>query len=139
MSQNQFTILMADDDPEDIEMVEEAIAGIDPELEIYKVFNGKAALEYLNNQPDDKLPCLIILDYNMPELNGSEVLSSICGQKRYADIPRIILSISNAPLHISECKRNGATEYFVKPNNMAGFTELAKKMLNYCKNVPRLS
>jgi CheY-like chemotaxis protein len=133
MQYQPFTILMADDDFEDLELIESAITSIKPDADLHKVTNGKAVIEYLSNQPDNKLPCLIILDYNMPELTGSQVLSVICKDKRYDTIPKVVLSTSSTPLHIHECMINGATEYFVKPNNMRDLDKLAKKMLDYCK------
>ena len=129
-----LTILLADDDLEDLELIETAITNIDPDADLHKVTNGKEVIEYLSNLPDKKLPCLIILDYNMPELTGSEVLSLISKQKRYDAIPKVILSTSNTPFHIQQCKSNGATDYFVKPSNMKDLIYLAEKMLNYCRN-----
>lgn len=133
MPHSPFTILMADDDLEDLELVEIAITKIDPNAGVYKVHNGRAALDYLTNQPDNNLPCLIILDYNMPELTGLDVLSQICKDRKFENIPKVIFSTSSSPMHIKECINNGAIEYLVKPNNMSGFYEVAKKMLSYCK------
>ena len=128
------TILMADDDPEDLELIEIAFAKTNSDAVLHKVGNGKAVLDYLANQPDNKLPCLIILDYNMPKLNGSEVLLSLSKDDRYQAIPKMILSTSSSPMHVQECLGNGATEYFVKPHSMSDLKDLAKKMLNYCNN-----
>jgi CheY-like chemotaxis protein len=125
-------VLMADDDLEDIELMETAIVFIEPSTSLHKVVNGKAVIDYLERQRDDELPCLIILDYNMPELTGSEVLAIICKEKRYENIPKVILSTSSTPAYINECMKNGATEYLVKPDNMTALTTMARKLLNYC-------
>jgi len=124
---------MADDDIEDIELIEEAILNIEPDATLHKFFNGHSAIEYLLTAPDDALPCLIVLDYNMPEIKGSEVLSIMKSKKRYDSIPKIVLSTSNASLHQNECLKNGAAEYIVKPDNMKELKGLAKKLLTYCK------
>lgn len=126
-------ILLADDDPEDLELIEEAIFSIAPTVELHKFTNGLTAMKYLESRPDNELPGLIILDYNMPELNGSQVLAFIRSQDRYSPIPKVVLSTSNAPLHINECMTQGATEYIVKPHSMAGLHKLAKKLLGFCK------
>ena len=133
MSYTPLTILMADDDFEDMELIENAITELEPDADLHKVTNGKAVIDYLAQQPDNKLPCLIILDYNMPELTGSEVLAMISKEKRYNNIPKVILSTSVTPAYIHECIKNGAAEYFVKPDNIPALTDLAKKMLHYCK------
>lgn len=118
-----------DDDLEDLELIEDAILNVAPGIELQKFTKGLSAMEYLRSRPDHELPGLIILDYNMPELNGSQLLSSLKGQDRYSSIPKIVLSTSNAPLHIHECINNGATEYIVKPNNMKDLHHLAVKLL----------
>jgi CheY-like chemotaxis protein len=132
MLNSSIDILVADDDEEDLELIESAITDIEPAADLHKVTNGKAVLEYLNNQPDNKLPCLIILDYNMPELNGAEVLALIYKEKRYENISKVILSTSGTPAYIQNCISNGASEYFIKPNNMGDFVKIAKKMLDHC-------
>ena len=132
MPNSSINILVADDDEEDLELIETAITDIEPAAGLHKVTNGKAVLEYLNNQPNHKLPCLIVLDYNMPELNGSEVLALMGREKKYENITKVILSTSGNPAYIQNCMNNGASEYFVKPNNMSDFVKVAKKMLDYC-------
>lgn len=133
MQYKAFSILIADDDAEDLELIEEAIHNMEPDADLHLVTNGKAVIEFLQPLAVENLPCLIVLDYNMPELNGSQVLSQICAEARYDDIPKIILSTSSAPLHIEECMSNGATEYWVKPNNMKDLDTLARKILDICK------
>ena len=134
MNAKFYTILAADDDLEDLELMEDAILSQEPATEIHKVTNGNGVIDFLNNLEDDQMPHLIVLDYNMPELNGAEVLARICGEERFKEIPKIILSTSGAPLHVNECMKSGATEYFVKPNNLADLEMLARKMLEYCKS-----
>jgi len=124
---------MADDDAEDIELMEEAILNIEPNARLHKFANGHSAIEYLLSAPDDALPCLIILDYNMPEIKGSEVLSIMKSKKRYETIPKVVLSTSNAYMHRYECMQNGAADYLVKPDNMKELNGLAKKLVTYCK------
>ena len=133
MSASPLKILIADDDPEDLELMELAFAEIDPSAVLIKRQTGKEALDYLITHKDGQLPCLIVLDFNMPELKGSEVLSIINKEERYDEIPKVILSTSNAPIHVHECMANGATEYFVKPTSLAEINKLAAKMLGYCK------
>lgn len=123
---------MADDDLEDLELMEEAIRGFRADVQFYKVTDGRAALKYLEEQADDQLPCLIILDYNMPELTGSEVLTELSKEPRYHHLSKIIFSTSNSPAHIRECKDKGATEYFVKPTSMKDLNALIQKLMAYC-------
>lgn len=126
---------MADDDFEDMELMEDAITAIEPTVVLHKVQSGKAAIDYLRTQPADQLPCLIILDYNMPELKGSEILALIRHDERYANIPKVILSTSDTKAYMEECISNGASEYFVKPRHLGELSHIAKKMLSYCKKM----
>jgi CheY-like chemotaxis protein len=61
-----FIILVADDDPEDQEILKEYLLGENPALSIYCVYNGREALSTLNSLPGHELPSLIILDYKSP-------------------------------------------------------------------------
>lgn len=132
MKNKLLEIFIADDDIEDLELIEEAILDVEPTVEIHKFTNGQEVMEALNSRLDSELPCLIILDYNMPEMNGWELLASIKNHARYATIPKIVLSTSNAPLHVQKCMDNGAMEYIVKPNDMKELHYLSVRLLNYC-------
>ena len=132
MQSNNLTILAADDDIEDLELIEDAIHHSEPRAKLDKVTNGNEVIKYLEGRADNELPCLIILDYNMPELNGSQLLAIISKQQRYEGIPKVVLSTSSAPFHVKECMQNGATDYFVKPDNMKELYSIVRKMLDFC-------
>lgn len=132
MHGNVVRILLADDDPEDMELIEDAILLAEPTAELHKFTDGFSAYEYLRSISDHELPSLIILDYNMPRLTGAQVLSSINRETRYKPVPKIILSTSNAAVHKFECMRNGATEYFVKPSSLKDLNDLVKSIMALC-------
>ena len=134
MTESTLFILLADDDEEDLELIEDAILSHEPSAVLQKHSNGKAVIDFLHKSHDVDLPCLIILDYNMPELTGSQVLQLMSKHDRFENIPKVVLSTSGTPLHIHECISHGASEYFVKPNNMDELKTVAKKMLDYCRN-----
>jgi CheY-like chemotaxis protein len=124
-------ILVADDDADDMDFIEEAILTFEPGAILLKVKTGRAAVRMLEQRADHELPQLMILDYNMPEMNGPEVLAHLCGRDKYASIPKVVLSTSNSPLHLRECLERGATEYFTKPSTKAELNDLVKHMLEY--------
>ncbi len=129
MSAKYLNILIADDDDEDLELIEEAIRSVAPTAVVHMVKDGKAVLKFLDSQNGESLPGLVILDYNMPELNGAEVLSLIAQRGLYGAIPKVILSTSSAPLYIQECKKNGAAGFFTKPNTKVEFDLLVSRIL----------
>ena len=132
MDDNTVSILIAEDDPEDMELIADALLLAEPTAELHKFADGLSAFEYLRTRPDNDLPSLIILDYNMPRLTGAQVLKNINAGTRYTSIPKIVLSTSNAPHHRHECMLNGATKYFEKPGNLKDLNDLAKAIVNLC-------
>ena len=130
MNDNSVNILIAEDDPEDMDLIADAIVAAEPQALLFKFSNGLSAVEYLRTQSDNDLPSLIILDYNMPGLTGAQVLRSISMEERYKAIPKVVLSTSNAALHKYECMRNGAAEYFEKPNSMKELNQLVKTIVD---------
>jgi CheY-like chemotaxis protein len=132
MSKPLVNIVLADDDLEDLEMLEYVFKRKNPEVNIHTFTNGNKLIDYLKGLDKTHSPCLIILDYNMPELTGAEVLAKLANLNLYQSVPKIILSTSSTSSYIHECKINGATDYFVKPNTLQELEALAYKMLKYC-------
>jgi CheY-like chemotaxis protein len=130
MPSHYLNILVADDDPDDLDLIGEYILLVEPGAKLDKFTDGLSAYEYLRTRQDNDLPSLIVLDYNMPGLTGSQLLSSLKTASRYGSIPKIILSSSNTPKFIDECLLNGATEYIVKPNSMKEIHDLAQKLVS---------
>jgi CheY-like chemotaxis protein len=126
-----LTILLAEDDIDDQELLTEAFVNIDPDIRILSFATGKKFLSYLENLSDDKIPGMIILDYNLPEINGAEILKFLEENKRYETVVKLVWSTSNSSLYENSCISLGARAYLVKPSNFSGLNELAKKMLSY--------
>jgi CheY-like chemotaxis protein len=126
------TILLVEDDLDDQEFITQAFLHIDKHLRIHKVFNGNKVLPYLQNLTDSELPQLIVLDYNLPERDGSEVLQALAQYERYQAIPKIVWSTSNSPQSFGRCMELGAASYLVKPYDIAGIENLARQMLEFC-------
>jgi CheY-like chemotaxis protein len=112
--------------------LKEAINEVDPDIRVETFLSGKAVVDHLECLDRNEMPCLIVLDYNMPLLSGLEVLQHIAGDERYENIPKIIWSTSNNDAFIRQCLSNGAKEYFIKPSNMSGYTQLAMEMIKTC-------
>ena len=128
----RMLILIADDDSDDQELLEDAMLKISPDLETAKVWNGREALEYLQNCTSDNLPCAIVLDYSMPLLNGVELLASLCKESRFDAIPKFVWSTSSAHAHVKECMENGALNYFTKPESPDKLYAMAREVLAAC-------
>ena len=88
-------------------------------------------MEYLENKPDADLPCLIILDINMPVLDGKEALSFIKRNERLSDIPVVVFTTSASELDKLYCKRLG-TEMITKPPSYTKLESVVVKLLEMC-------
>ncbi len=125
-------IFLAEDDVDDQELLIEAFTTQSQTLKIQTATNGKKAALFLDELSDDALPCLIVLDYNLPEVDGAQLLELLTGKKRYNAIPKVVWSTSNSPMYKKLCLEMGAKAYFVKPNDVKGIHTLAKEMLAFC-------
>jgi CheY-like chemotaxis protein len=132
MPEKQKFILVADDDQEDIELLSEAILQLECDAQLHTVTDGSMVIDYLNKISDGQLPSLIVLDYNMPNMNGAEVLEHLNNDPRYQKIPKVIWSTSNNSSYVKQCLEKGASSYFVKPATSKTLQEQAEQMLKMC-------
>ena len=128
----KHTVLWADDDPDDLMIMREALQFIDHDHMVKEVSNGREALNYLSTLHDpEAFPCLIILDNNMPVLNGTETLAEIKKDKKYSDIPVIIFTTSCSERDRNICNQLGAKMY-TKPHTLAGLKKTIAELLTHC-------
>lgn len=129
---NRCTIFLAEDDIDDQDFLKEAILSIDPSIELVIFSSGLKFIRSISELHETLLPALIILDYNIPEINGAEILEELKKNKRYATIPKIVWSTSDSELYRQSCLTHGANIYLVKPSSMSGIHNMAKQMLDFC-------
>lgn len=127
------TIFLAEDDIDDREMLEFAVKEVDPLAEIVSITNGRRFIALLDGIPDHELPALIILDYNLPELTGVEIVKLLNQKGRYHAIPKVMWSTSSSPVHKSISIELGILDYIIKPSDMASFISIARHMLSFIK------
>lgn len=130
----QANILIIDDDLEDQQLMKEAFDALVPsQRKIHFAGDGQVAFEFLSqyNDPMD-LPCLIVLDLNIPKLTGVDILKMLKSHELLNSIPVIILSSSSSPMDMEMAKKEGAVEYFTKPTSFVGFKEIAERFSSYC-------
>lgn len=128
-----ITILLVEDDQDDQEFITEALLNLDNRIIIHTVPNGNKALSYLETLTNEQLPQLLILDYNLPERDGAEVLQLLMQNSRYCSISKIVWSTSNAPQYKSRSLEMGAALYMIKPSTIAGIEQMAREMLELCQ------
>ena len=130
-------IFLAEDDLDDQELLIETINDLDPLVCVKAINNGKKAIQYLQGLSEKEVPCLIVVDYNLPELSGAEVLESLQPLHQFTNVTKIVWSTSNSPVFEKICIALGAKAYLVKPNDISGIERMAHLLLEFCKKKRR--
>ncbi len=133
MTAKHKVILYADDDADDREFLADALHEANADVEVVFAENGLQALEYLNTLKENtaKLPCLIVLDINMPFLDGKETFERIKKDNTLQTVPVIVFSSSEKPQDKDMFSKQGI-EYFIKPSNISYMNSIASHMLSVC-------
>ena len=121
-------ILVADDDPDDQEMLAERFRRSHPDVRFLWLGSGREVLDYLQSCPSEELPGLLVIDYKMPGLTGAEVLKGIQHDERLRHIPKVVWSTSNNREYIDTALSSGADQYFAKPADMLSFDKLVSRL-----------
>ena len=117
------TILLIEDDELDIISVERSLKKIESGYELHTAYNGIEALKMLRN-PNFLIPDVILLDINMPRMNGIEFLKVIREDKNLKDLKVFIMTTSSEGDDRSEAEKLGISGYIIKPLN---YTENTKR------------
>lgn len=117
------TILLVEDDELDIISVERSLKKIESEYVLRTAYNGIEALKILNENPE-LLPDVILLDINMPRMNGIEFLKVIREDKKLKNLKVFIMTTSSEGNDRSEAENLGISGYIIKPLN---YTDNSKR------------
>jgi CheY-like chemotaxis protein len=137
MRKNQ--ILLVEDNEGDIVLTTEAFEECNFKTNIQVARNGKEAITILFDQLDDsQLPDLILLDINLPLLNGHEVLKKIKENEKTKHIPVVILTTSSAVSDINLTYEGHANCFITKPADINDFFETINSLSNYWFHTSKL-
>jgi len=118
-------IFLIEDDLDDIELLQDALAGISHDLHIAN--DGDAAMDLIKS--GSIVPDIIILDLNLPKIHGREVLQEIKSFDACRHIPLVVLTTSSANEDITYAYENGANKYLIKPHTGDELKEIVKAIL----------
>ena len=127
MSDKKSNILIIDDNETDAMIMQEALESVIIGNDVKILNNAADAIDLLNNKGDfekEEKPDLILLDLNMPDLNGFEFLRIVKKDPRFIQIPVIVLSGTEDPENINECYQLGANCFIQKPNDITKFKQV---------------
>ena len=131
-----FILIMVDDDHDDFFLFQEAFRALDSENQLRHLSNGEELWEYLNragSYMEDQewaIPSLILLDLNIPRIDGREILAKIKSDSRFMKVPVIIYTTSNNPEDKKICIELGARSYVIKPDSFAMIKKFSKYIFN---------
>jgi CheY-like chemotaxis protein len=137
MNRSSITILMAEDDPDDRELTQEALEESKLANDLRFVVDGEELLDYLHQRgkyappADAPKPGLILLDLNMPRMDGREALRQIKADPEFRQIPIVILTVSEAEEDILRSYDLGANSYISKPVTFAGLVKVMSDVGRY--------
>jgi CheY-like chemotaxis protein len=143
-SSKPIVILLADDDPEDREMTRKALEKNRLANEFLWVADGEELLDYLHHRGAyappalSPVPGLILLDLNMPKMDGREALASIKADPSLRRIPIVVMTTSQAEQDITRTYDLGSNSFISKPITLAGLIEVMKVLGEYWFQIVRL-
>ena len=137
-----FVILLAEDEPADAHLVKTALLENRLLADLHWVVDGREVLEFLRRQgerfADAPRPDIILLDLNMPRMDGRECLAAIKQDKALCDIPVVILTTSNVQRDVLVSYELGAAGFITKPVDVHEFIEVVRKLGDYWMTLVRL-
>ncbi len=137
LNPKQKSILIVEDDPDDIYLISEAVDECQLDAHIFIVQDGEELLDFLEHQgkfvsiEDYPIPDLILLDLNMPRKDGREALREIKQKHELRSIPVVILTTSNASKDLENMYALGASGFVTKPSSFTGLKETIEKIGTY--------
>jgi len=133
MRREQTTILYIDDDQDDLLIFEESVNTLYPEVTLYKAQSSEAGINILNKLESERkpFPTLIMVDMNMPKMNGRETLQYIRTMEKWQDIPVAIFTTSATHDDIEFCKNYGSA-CVTKPMSFTDFSVTLQKLFSHC-------
>ncbi len=134
-------VLLVEDDPGDVLMTQEAFEhhGLSNPLSV--VTDGAEAIEFLRRRgryADAPRPGLILLDLNLPKMDGREVLAEIKADEQLRSIPVVVLTTSSADEDILRSYRTYANAYVTKPVDFTRFMDVVRQIDHFFVSVVRL-
>ena len=128
------TVLLVEDSPGDVRLTQEAFHDADPQIDLRVAVDGVEAMAYLRREgvhSDAARPDFILLDLNLPKMDGREVLAHIKEDDELKTIPTVILTTSDAEADILTSYKLQANCYLSKPVQLEEFESLVKSINDF--------
>jgi CheY-like chemotaxis protein len=143
-SAQPITILVAEDSKYDRMILQQAFGELGLNVSLHFVDNGEAVLDYLHRRnafavaATSPRPALVLMDLNMPRMNGQETLLAIREDEALRSLPVIVLSTSDSPKQIDQAYKNGVNAFVTKPGRYDEFVDLVSRLGAFWLTTARL-
>lgn len=141
MTGKQIDILLVEDDESDIELTQEALSESKLALRLHIVTDGEQALHFLRREgkyENAPRPDLMILDLNLPRIDGREVLREVKGDKALRSIPVCVVTTSDAEVDVLKSYGLGANCYVTKPLGLDQFIRVIRAIEDFWLTIVKL-
>ncbi|MFM2368124.1 MAG: hypothetical protein RL619_420 [Bacteroidota bacterium] len=132
-----LNILLIEDDAIEVMKFNRVLSGLDVKHKIIEANNGEEALAILKVK--EIIPDIILLDLNMPKINGIEFLGMLKQDDYLKYIPAIVLTTSNNRKDVLECYKIGIAGYLLKPLKYEDYVDRIKKLIDYWSCIELIS
>ena len=123
-------IFVVDDDADDRYFLAEAINAVIQPVDIVELTDGLELMQAIESIPAENNSVVVLLDMNMPKMNGLETLRAIRSNPLHAHIPTVMISTSSDAKLIESAHYEGIDGFITKPNSFEGFILLARQLTN---------
>ena len=134
-AKKKFCVLVEDDN-EHAHIFEDSIKRIygEDSISLLRFADGESAIQFLTNQsgnPEFEIPSVVVIDLNLPKVDGFEVIQTLTAHALYLSVPLVVLTSSGADRDISRAYQLGASGYMVKPLEIFEFRDMLKNFFSY--------
>ena len=134
-------VLLVEDSPGDVRLTREALHAANAQINLHVASDGVEALAFLmqaGTRFGAPRPNLVLLDLNLPKLDGFEVLAAIKRTERLKAIPTIVLTTSTAEEDSVNCYKLQANCFFIKPDGLEEFLEMVRRINDFWLKTAKL-
>jgi CheY-like chemotaxis protein len=136
-----FEILLLEDEPADAHLVRISLNEARVHCKLHHLLDGREGMDFLHRKPpyqEAPRPDLILLDLNMPRMNGREFLEAVKAEETLCDIPVVVLTTSEVERDVLASYKHGASGYITKPVDIQQFTAAIAQLSDYWFVLARL-
>lgn len=125
------TLIVAEDCDEDFDTVSDLVRRLGPRVDLHRAMTGESCLSLLRAWQGPARPVLVLLDLNLPGLDGRETLAEIRADAALRDVPVVVLTSSSNPRDVAFCYRTGANAYHQKPVRFVEYLQVLQELFAY--------